>query len=454
MGKKKIGEWTVAKIQKEVKTLIKLGHDAGLIKRIMITEVPEDAIDRELLKNIIQDTIDEHPSYELIQKIQRSKLVVDKNSSEELYYVLDPICDSIDTIHRVRLNGLFLKPDFSERTYVCDFSYAPNRMFRLFKDEQGLWKYNLYQPPEWLKECFNSEGVKKVKKITAIPVLYKKFLEHLVNNDTDSYEYILDWIANAMQDRNYTILTTIGNQGIGKGVLGDIMRKLFGDSNFVKTECRVLTKDFNKQILNKKLVYIDELKIKNSSEENKLKTLINDYVEIEGKGVDAKEVKNFASVYVSSNELDSIRLRGDDRRFSIINLTDKKLMNIMNSNEIESLFDEFNISQLAYYLYHRSVDKNKMMKVFESKRTEEVRASSLKGWEEYVIDELAIDYEGDSVPLTELSDKIEDRYGSRYRPSKAAFKRLEELYPNVIKVIRKRQGDRRIWNVEFSKVSK
>lgn len=439
---------TPNEIKKEVNKLIKFGLSAQSIRSIIREETPAEDWETELLYRLVNDTIADHPSYPLIQKIMRSKLIVDKNSKEEKFYILDPTSTELDTIHRIRIQALFSKPDFTDRTYVCNFGYYPDKSDSLSVDDDGLWQYNLYRPPTWLAEHFGSE-TNPLPKRNDIPKLYEKFLGHLVNYDKSSYEYVLDWLANGMQDRNYCILTTIGNQGIGKGVLGDIMRELFGSTNFVKTECRILTKDFNKQILNKRMVYIDELKIKNSSEENKLKTLINDYIEIEGKGIDAIEIKNHASVYVSSNELDSIRLRGDDRRFSIVSLTEKKLPTIMSNDEIKSLFAADNIKEFAEFLMTRKVDQESIMRVFVSNRTEEVRSSSLKNWEEFFLDEICTEYAGRSLTISEITDRIENIFGSRCRPSRTALKSLHERYPEAFKLERKRDGNRRVWFVNF-----
>lgn len=438
---------TINQLKKEINKLIRFGHSASLIKTIMFEDVSEVDYPRNVLDSLIKDVVDEHPSYPLIQKIVRSKLVVDKCNKDDIIYILDPMSLKIDLISKSRLNELFFRTDFSSKTYVCDFEYSPDVMKRLFQSEEGLWQYNLYIAPKWLEDNFNSEGDIEIEK-TELPEVYKTFLNHLVDNDEASYEYVLDWLAKAIQGRNYTILTTIGNQGIGKGVLGEIMRQVVGDKNFYKTESRLLTKDFNKQILNKKLVYIDELKLKNTSEENKIKTLVNDYIEIEGKGVDAVEVKNYASIYVSSNDFDAIRLRGDDRRFSIIELTKKKLLKTMNEKEVSSLLLLENISKFASFLYHRDLSGKNLSQVFISSRTAEVRESSLKAWEEFFIEDICTRGPND-IKMTDASNEIEDIHGSKCKPSKAAFKRLQELYPDKFGVVRKSVDKKRIWFITF-----
>ena len=236
------------------------------------------------------------------------------------------------------------------------------------------------------------------------------------------------------------------------------MQKLVGESNFSLTDNRLVQKEFNAQILNKKLVYIDELKIKNANEENRLKLLINDTVEVEKKGVDSMNVDNWASLYVSSNDFDSIKLRGDDRRFSIVQLTDKKLIEVMSGDDIQSLFEDENVERLAFYLMNREVDADRMKRVFVSARTMDVREAALKQWEEWIIESYYPTVRGENVVVHDVTTMVEERYGSRVRPTRRAFQSLSERFPEILKVKRGtvKVGDEvsRPWMLEFSKSAK
>jgi hypothetical protein len=431
---------TPSKIRKEILYKIRQGLDKDAILNIISSEIDETNVDKQSLTAIVTDTINEYPDYLLIQKIKRSKLVVDKNSKEELYYVIDPLNKDIDTIQKTRLLSLFYKPDFSAKTYTSNFIYHPFKPEKLFLDGD-TWNFNTYIPPAWKKLPSYIDA--------DLPTVYQEYISHLVDYDKDSYEYILDWLATALQSRNYCILTTIGNQGIGKGVLGTIMEQLVGSDNFSLTDNRLLTKEFNKQMLNKRIVYIDEFKVNNSIEENRIKLLINDKLEIEAKRIDSVNVVNYASIYVSSNDMSAIRLRGDDRRFSIVQLTTKNLNEKFSKSKIESLFNESNIRILANYLMQREIDLNKMNKVFKSIRTEEVRESSLKAWEEWFIYDFCESNKGKELQLCSIADEIENLFGSRSKPSTPGFKRIEEIYPTIFKIIRPRKNGKRIWRIKI-----
>jgi hypothetical protein len=51
--------------------------------------------------------------------------------------------------------------------------------------------------------------------------------------------------------------------------------------------------------------------------------------------------------------MDAVKLSADDRRFSIVCLTEKKLIEVMRSDEIKALTMPENIDKLARYLYYR-----------------------------------------------------------------------------------------------------
>lgn len=443
--------WHHSSIVKEIKKLIKLGHDVDAIVRIMCKLIDDEHMNHSVLTVLIEDTVEDYPNYDLIQKIVRSKLIINMDEKADKYYIVDPKSTDVSTVNAANAKAMFLKPDFSDRTYMASFQYNPYELNKLYKSGD-VWRFNTYEPPEWLVNHFYYG--EPVKVLNTLPNCYEKFLMHLTDGDSSSFNYILDWLASALRKRNYCILSTIGNQGIGKGVLGSIMELLVGSSNYSLTDNRLITKEFNSQILNKRIVYIDELKVANAKEENRLKLLINDKVEVEGKGVDSVNVDNYASIYVSSNDFDAIRLRGDDRRFSIVKLTDNKLLEVMSDSEIKSLLSSANVAALGRYLWHRKVDFGSMNKVFVSERTAEVRESSLKGWEEWFIEQYCFENKGTEVALTEVSEAVEDLFGSRTKPSRRAFNKLREVYPDHFKMVRKRvkKGDKefRIWYVCFT----
>ena len=160
-------------------------------------------------------------------------------------------------------------------------------------------------------------------------------------------------------------------------------------------------------------------------------------------------MRNYASIYIASNNFDSIRLTSDDRRFSIIELTDKKLYDTFEPDQIKELLEEKNVNDLAKFLWSMSIDETEMLKIFTSKRTEEVRMAGVKDWEEWLFDDYAVDHAGEDIKLSVVGEAIEEEFGSKFRPSRKAMQELRKIYPDKFSVIRKLVNGKRIWYISF-----
>jgi hypothetical protein len=228
------------------------------------------------------------------------------------------------------------------------------------------------------------------------------------------------------------------------------MRVLFGPKNFHSGSDRMFKGTFNSQMEGKKLVYCDEILIKNKEEEDKIKLVVNDVVEIERKGKDVKQVKNFANFYVSSNNLDSISLTADDRRFSIVNLTDKKLLDVLDSDSINSLLEEENINNLGCYLWYRHYDKESILRVFKSARTEEVRDSSLKEWEEWFLFNYCVNNVDKEIKVFDAGTAVKEHFGYSVKIGRGRFIDLSARYPGYFIVKKNGQKKAQQWVIQVT----
>ena len=425
---------------------------AGLSKYDIVRVMNDKYSKPEVVEDAVERTCEEYGDYELIQVFMNSKIISDKVAEDDSLYMYNPISHELKSIARNRLSSMISsKLKWDHRRYTCDFVYDPINCFKLRKVGK-FWEYNLYEPPEWYAEFFYSEN-RKLPVVSSPPELYDRFLRHLVDDHVVSYEYVLDWLANMLQARNFCVLTTIGNKGIGKGVLGDIMKELVGAHNWAKTDNKIVEKDFNAQIINKRLTYLNEVRIKTAEQENKFKALIDPTIEVEQKGIDAKQITNHSSIYLSSNNLDAVPVTSDNRRLSIVMLTAKKLTDIMTVNEIKSLTENKElIKQFGIYLMNRSVDSDRMMRPLESPRTEVIRSARLNAWQEWFIEEWLPDQSGKTFAVREVTEIVEEEWGSNCRPGRGAFQNLEQSFSNLFKVKKIRDSknkNKQVWVIEF-----
>jgi hypothetical protein len=423
-------------IKAYVKFLIKMGYHRAAIYAEVMRYAGFSEIDDKTKEDIVRDTVEEFKNYELIQKIVRSELIGDiKAPDSKLIKILNTDTKSISEINRYRLVELFdAKYDIKSYINMCEFQYKPLDPFIFRKSEEGHTVFNFYQPPKWLEDYYYSSGRIKPPLVKHIPDIYHKFLMHLTDSKKESYDYIIKWLSNAIKNRNYCILTTIGDQGIGKGVLGSIMEKLVGSPNYHAGTDRMFKGVFNTQIANKRIVYCDEISISSKEEEDKLKLVVNDSIEIEQKGRDVIYEDNYASFYISSNNMDAISLTEDDRRFSIVDLTSIKITKVFTDAMFAELFLEENLHKFASFLWHFEVNVEEMKQVFRSARTEQVRDSTLKEWEEWFIYKYCHDNAGKTIDIWDAGEAVKEQFGYNTRIGRVKFNFLSRRYAKVFKV--------------------
>jgi hypothetical protein len=332
------------------------------------------------------------------------------------------------------------RKDFRAQCYLAKFTYDPRMLGPIdVCKRDSIILHNIYNPPAWLAPHFFRKA--QLPAVGALPAIYRDFFTHLTAGDEPSFEYLLDWMARSLKERNHTILTAIGEQGIGKGILAMILNELHGESNFSFTTDVIFKEKFNAQMLNKTLVYVDEVDIKTKESHDRVKAVVNDVIQVEAKGVDATAVKNYANFYITSNSLDAIRIEAGDRRYSVIQLTDTPLRNTQLIGIVGQLIDPVNVGELALYLLERKCFSNKL-EPFRSKRFEEIREELSTDWELYVIDHFCTKYAGTTQRFSFLKKEVEDRLsdlGLKHAPGRRKFVALAKRYPEWLRIRGKAQ---------------
>lgn len=437
--------------ENKVNSLIRFGKSWEDIAKALKGQTKRDY---KVLQNQVKIACEDFPDYYWIQKFVNSKIIFDKDSEDDKIYLYDDRDRTVENIAQNRMLAMIdPKLKWHHKRYTCSFEYNPRVPFKIAKRD-NFWYFNTYKPPKWLEDYFYDEAKKPIKKVGEVPKLYHDFLEYLVDGDSESYNYILDWIANSIHTKNLTYLTTIGTQGIGKGILGEIIGLIHGESNYYKEDKRIISGNFNGQMADKTFLYLDEFEIKSVDQENKTKDLVNKRISLEKKGVDARMVINYCNVYISSNNLDSIRISPDDRRFSLINLTDIPMTKAYPNRDIKSytdiLYKPENITEFAQYLYHRDYDKARMLKVFKSNRTMAVKYAGLMQWQQWFFENYVPDKVGKGpVLLEEVGQLVYENCNSlKAAVGRTKFQKLSKMYEGVFRAFSKRENDKKKWYIE------
>lgn len=415
----------------------------GYSKKWCIRKLGKKLISEDFSEDEVEKTVESAINYAssdaFKKKLWDSKCLVDLENPKMAVLLNDKErnqlkCDLKSIRDRLGAKGYGQYKAYGKVIY-CNFDYDPKSLDILTLQSNGLYKYNNYVPPLWKLE----EDQKVVSKI---PQIYDDFFKHLTSYEESekSYNYLIDWLANILQDRNQTILTLVGVQGVGKGVLGQILRELVGKENYYESRDEILKNKFNAPLLYKQVVNIDEIDVRTKSAAfDKLKALINPTIEVEAKGENQKNVTNHANIFISSNRTDCIRISGNNRRFSVLELTDTPLRNtkIIEAIKDKVHLDKENIYQLAMFLLNHRIERDMLEPFVESKRFEELKEESLYMWEKWVIEVWAMNENnfGKRTKLKEFISMSKDNIQSYGRiPSQSKFIDLASKFPNYIKI--------------------
>lgn len=439
MSEKKKIITTPVQLKLEVERLCGDAYDAVYIYNLLSSSgytVSESvALNTAELRDKVHQYCNEYEPYHRIQKVVSNTLIMPLNKRnwfiwDEANYRTYPTKKETVTVDFNK------KQDYLRNSKQVQVTYLPKRKHGLTM-HNGELIFNSYKAPSWLEEHYRFG--KPLPIVTEVPPLYEKFIRHLVDNDEESYNYVLDWIAISLQARNLAFLTTIGSAGIGKGFLARIIDALHGFNNSVMVEFATIQSNFNSATAEKTFVYYNEANRMSEKDKAKMKTQNEDKIRNEQKGVDAEVVANYSNVYISSNNLDAMQLDSDDRRFSIINLTTKRLETVLTQNEISQLapkegqtFEQLN--QFGYYLMQRKYNPNYAIDSFKSEQTKRIKDAAAADWEKWIIEDFCKEFAGRTITCRAVAEHASIHF-KKVTITERALRLLSGKFPGVFKIV-------------------
>lgn len=271
--------------------------------------------------------------------------------------------------------------------------YMPNasKTKSITIDGAKVLQINSYTAPFWMAGFDTANlGEEMPEDISAL-------LTHLFGSG-ENLEYVLDWMYYAITDRMSVALVLNGSKGVGKGVFGTLLKCLIGSQHSRKARVNILDTNFNSDFQNNRFLEFDELKI-NKLRVNHLKLYFNDVISVEVKGIDGKnQITNHNSFLISANGAADLYLESDDRRFSVVELTNNPLFDIWDENKIADFISEIEVSddsieysevvaQFGHWLLKRGAKLNYGKSTpYKTKRFHELVDNSLTGWQYAILE--------------------------------------------------------------------
>jgi hypothetical protein len=185
--------------------------------------------------------------------------------------------------------------------------------------------------------------------------------EIICRGDQKLYTWILDWMADLVQDPGEpkgTAIVMSGVEGCGKGTFCQMIGKLFGTHYKHLTNDEHLVGRFNGHMVDAVFVFADEAVFGGDRKAaGKLKALVTEKIITgERKGVDAIQYRNCAHVVMASNESWFIPAGPQSRRWLVMDVHDKMANNRPYFNQLHLQMEEYGgLEAMLYDLMNRKI---------------------------------------------------------------------------------------------------
>lgn len=258
------------------------------------------------------------------------------------------------------------------RTYPSGMGMFPNQPQR-YQGYFNMWAGFSVEPKEgnWL--------------------LFKHHVHDVIcNNDDKLYEWVMDWMADLVQDpanpKGCAIVMN-GIEGCGKGTFAQFIGDLFGTSFKHITDEEHLVGRFNGHMADCLVAFADEVTYGgNRKVAGKLKALVSErYITAERKGIDAVQYHNCAHLLVASNEDWFIPAGPQSRRWLVLEVSGDRANDREYFNSIHHQMEkEGGMGAMLHELLGRKITSD-LKKAPETRALFEQRAQytemdSINGW--------------------------------------------------------------------------
>jgi len=287
---------------------------------------------------------------------------------------------------------------------------------------------NTYKKPAWQeRKQLSKEEIGQY----AFPQLFIDFMLHLFPTK-ECRTFVLDWLHFALTDRCETYLVLNGAKGIGKNLFSEMLCKpLMGDNNHKVAQPSALTSDFNALLRDSRMIVMDEFRIDTPEKINKLKRYVNEEQMIERKGVDVDSTtKTYNSFIISNNDQADMKISWDDRRFSVADMTSKKINEAWSKEKMASFVDMCSdmdaIKNIGYCLMYRQPTHSKF-DAYKGSHFYALCYSSFSEWQRIIVD-LACTRHYREITNSELRKEYRRRTETNKLPGTARIKDFVQNY--------------------------
>ncbi len=242
---------------------------------------------------------------------------------------------------------------------ISNDRFNPYKLEEFYEDNHLFYR-NTFKPTKYL-QIVDSNNYQEPKAILAL-------IKHLVNYNTDYYNYFINWLAFFYQGlkKPQASIVLRGNQGAGKGIFFiEIIKNIFGEDYCIQVNDKALNTNFLGGIVEGRLFFnLDEISHNvagNRNIKSFLKALVtNDSISAEKKHQNIEtETKIYGAVLITSNEPYIIEVETSDRRYTIFSTGDNlKKCNYLGFETYDNFSKQIKEELENFCIYLKSYNVN------------------------------------------------------------------------------------------------
>lgn len=235
--------------------------------------------------------------------------------------------------------------DEDRRSYINGITFDPSKP-KEFDGMYNLWEGFATEPyeGEWSKIAWH--------------------LKHIIcGGNDDHYEWLLDWIADMLQEPanpKGCAIVMKGPEGAGKGTLAYMLGAMFGIHYRHVVHERHLVGNFNAHLANAVLVFADEVLYGGSKKiAGALKSLVTEkQLMVEKKGLDAYSYQNCVHLLIASNEDWFIPAGPHSRRWFVLDVSGDRVGNRSYFQALHKEMDNGGVAGFMDAMMKRQITAN------------------------------------------------------------------------------------------------
>ena len=235
------------------------------------------------------------------------------------------------------------------------------------------------------------QGLPVIAKKGKWPLMKKHIRQVICSNSRELNDYVTGWLARLIQrpgEPGEVALVLQGKEGVGKGIFGHAIRKIFGAHGLHVSHTSHLVGNFNAHLQEIVFLFADEAFFAGDKKHiGILKTIITEpVIVIEAKYVNAKPQPNYLHILICSNEDWVVPIEQDARRFQMIQVSNEYQDDRNYFNSLGSELENGGIEAMAYDLLKFDLSDFNVRNIVITEAFVDQQIRSLRGFDGWLHD--------------------------------------------------------------------